>query len=115
MTIPLPPELRNALRFLAIVAWLPLLLVTLLAFSWLCLIGGRDLVTYAVGLAFTGKGALRIVTVFVGVTFIAWFGPPVLDRLFWDAGGPPPMWLRRSLRVNLIEIAVFVAVILAGV
>jgi hypothetical protein len=109
-------KFRKAVRFLALFAWLPLLVVGLLVLVLLYAIGGRDLVTYSLGLAFTAKGALRILSVFLGVTCVAWFGPIGLGGFFWDGvNAPTSSVLRKRWWVNATELAVLVLLALLGI
>ena len=73
-------------------------------------IGGTDLLRFALAQLFTWKGVGEALTIIVGITSVTW-----VRHQMWFRDEPPPMWFRGSLWVNIAELFVLVAVILAGI
>ena len=89
---------------------IPFACIFLLTIVLLYVIGGMDLLQFTFGRLFTWSGIRRVLIVVGGVTLFT-----LVRQLAWYRDEPPPMWLRRSGWVNVLEALALLLVIVAGV
>jgi hypothetical protein len=97
-------------RLLSKFVGIPLVSVAALSLILLYAIGGDELVPFTVARLFTWAGLRRVLIVVIGVTLLTW-----VRHITWYSDEPPPMWLRGSLWLNLLEVVILLAVIGIGV
>src|SRR5690348_15591688 len=101
--------LREPIRVLFKLVGIPLICLTPLFFAALYMIGGTDLIRFALA-QLTWKMSLMIVSGIGVLALLAW-----LRHMAWYQDEPPPMWWRRSSWVNLVEILVLLGLVFLGI
>jgi hypothetical protein len=88
---------------------IPALCLTPLFIAALYFLGGMDLLRFTLT-QLTWKVSLRILCGFAILLLVTW-----MRHETWYRDDPPPMWWRRSARVNVLEIAVLLGLIFLGI
>ena len=105
----IPGPLREPALLIFKLVGIPLICLTPLFFAALYFLGGADLLRFALH-QLTWKAWFRI---FGGILFlglVTW-----TRHVVWYRDEPQPLWWRRSVWVNLLEIIVLVALIFLAI
>jgi len=100
---------REPVEVLFKLVGIPLICMIPLFFAVLYLLGGTDLVRFALS-QLTWKMSFKILCGITGLSLIAW-----LRHIAWYRNEPPPMWWRRSGWLNLLEILVLLGLIVLAI
>ncbi len=101
--------LRKPMRVLFKLVGIPLICFAILFPIALYLLGGTDLLRFALSQV-TWKVSLKIVGAIAGLTLVTW-----IKHVAWYQDEPPPLWWRRSIWVNLLELLVLLALIFLAI
>ena len=101
---------RDQSELLFKIVGIPFVCIGLVSLAFLYVIGGSDLLRYALAQLFTRHGAYRLLIVVLGLALVT-----LLRHLAWYRDEPPPVWFRRSRWTNVLEGLVLLLVIAAGV
>jgi hypothetical protein len=107
-TKTLAPLREPALLIFKLVG-IPLICLTPLFFAALYFFGGVDLLRFTVH-QLTWKVWFRILGGILFLGFVTW-----IRHVAWYRGEPQPLWWRRSVWVNLLEIIILVTLIFLGI
>jgi hypothetical protein len=102
--------LREQTHLLFKLLGIPIICVALLSLVLLYVIGGTDLLRFAANQLLTWHGIQRALTVVGGLALLSW-----LRHVAWYQNERPPMWLRRSVWLNVLEGLALIAVVVVGI
>ena len=98
------------LRFLFILVGIPLLCLTPPSIILLYLIGGTDMLRFALRQLFTWNGAARTAVAIFGLAAVTWARHAMCYQ-----DEPPPMWFRRSIWLNILEALILLGLVVLGI
>jgi hypothetical protein len=98
--------LREPIQVLSKLVGIPLICLTALFLAALYLLGGTDLLRFALK-QLTWKVSFKIVA---GLALFTW-----IRHVAWYHDEPPPLWWWRSTWLNLLEILVLLALIFLAI
>ena len=101
--------LREPVDVLSKVLGIPLLCALPLFALALYLLGGVDLIRFTLS-QLTWKALGKIGAGIAGLALVTW-----ARHARWYRDEPPPTWWRRSIWVNLLEIAILIALVFVGI
>jgi hypothetical protein len=101
--------LREPIEVLFKLVGIPLICLTPLFVAVLYLLGGADLLRFTLH-QLTWKASFKILCGITGLALITWG-----KHVFWYRDEPPPIWWRRSIWLNLLEILVLLALVFLAI
>ena len=103
--LALPKSVQEVLKLVGI----PLICLTPLVVATLYILGGMEILKFALS-QLTWKLALKIVGGIAGLVLVTW-----ARHELWFGDEPAPMWWRRSIWLNILEILILVGLIVLGI
>ena len=101
--------LREPIQVLSKLVGIPLICLAPLFVAGLYLLGGADLLRFTLH-QLTWKVSLKILCGIAGLALVTWG-----RHVFWYQDEPPPIWWRRSIWLNLLEIIVLLALVFLAI
>jgi|GEM_PF-3409407 len=92
------------------VVGIPLVCIGFMTAVLLFVVGGADLLRFALIQLLTPRGVERAALAIGGLILITW-----LRHLAWYQDEQPPMWFRRSMWLNVVEALALLAIITLGI
>jgi hypothetical protein len=97
--------LREPIQVLFKQVGIPIICLTLLFVAVLYMLGGTDLLRFTLH-QLTWKVSFKILSGIGGLALVTW-----IRHVFWYRDELPPIWWRRSIWLNLLEILLLLALV----